>query len=170
MYVCIFYLCAVFLPFSLPHFHGSLSAERLPTVSSLWSLCPNCCVSKFWHTSAAEGVEPFSVGCFLFPSTIYTFSMPGVCQVCSPSPKANSSTSPQLTAFVWHPKTAFSIFWSDLLQRWSQPSEFLPRTPRDRHRWGTWITVKNSPPDSALRISQLAAMKARSQTAHLLRI
>lgn len=168
MYVCIFYLCAVFLLFSLPDFHVSLSAERLPTISSL---CPNCCVSKFWHTSWSWGC--WAVQCGLFPPpppTIYTFSMPGVCQVCSPSPKANSSTSPQLTAFVWHPKTAFSIFWSDLLQRWSQRSEFLPRTPRDRHRWGTWITVKNSPPDSALRISQLAAMKARSQTAHLLRI
>lgn len=62
MYVCIFYLCAVFLPFSLPHFHVFLSAEHLPTV---FSLCPNCCVSKFWHTSCSWGC--WTVQCGLFP-------------------------------------------------------------------------------------------------------
>lgn len=62
MYVCIFYLCAVFLLFSLPHFHVFLSAEHLPTVSSL---CPNCCVSKFWHTSCSWGC--WAVQCGLFP-------------------------------------------------------------------------------------------------------
>lgn len=49
--------------------------------------------ANFDTLPAAEGVEPFRVGCFLFPPTIYTLSMPGVCQVCSPSPKANSGTS-----------------------------------------------------------------------------
>lgn len=167
--MCASFICVQYFFSSVFH---TFMFSFLPSACPPSLHCAPTVVSANFDTlPAAEGVEPFSVGCFLPPPpTIYTFSMPGVCQVCSPSPKANSSTSPQLTAFVWHPKTAFSIFWSDLLQRWSQPSEFLPRTPRDRHRWGTWITVKNSPPDSALRISQLAAMKARSQTAHLLRI
>lgn len=154
IYVCISYLCILLS--SLPQFHTSLSANCLTTISSLH--CKSC-VSKFWHLSCSWGWWRLSAALF-FPYNLYFFNAWRL-SVLPCSSESMQQTPTTMIAFVIIKGPPFQ----SSKVPYSRDDLIVPNFSQEHPEAGTGegheLYVKNSPPDSALRMFQIVGKESK---------